>query len=160
MRNKIHKPTMRKTFKQAVEATADVQHCYKVGKQAIPSKDRDKVELTDSKKCGGSLFIDECLKKQNKYSNDNRWDYAIDYNGEVYFIEVHTASSSEVSTVIKKMKWLKDWLNYYAPAINSFKAEAPFYWVQSNRYDIPRNSRYERLADQNGIRPIPRLVLK
>ena len=48
------------------------------------------VELTDSKKCGGSLFIDQCLIDQRKYPNANRWDYAIDYDGRkptVYIIE-------------------------------------------------------------------------
>ncbi len=132
MRSKVQKPKKKKTFRQAVEITADVKSCFREGKQAILSKEKDKVELTDSKKCGGSLFIDQCLINQKKYPNENRWDYAIDYDGQVYFFEVHTASSGEVSTVIKKLEWLKGWLNANAPEIKSLKAKAPFYWVQSN----------------------------
>jgi hypothetical protein len=160
MKSKVHKPKKKKTFKQAVETTADVQTCFKEGKQAILAKERDKIELTDSRKCGGSLFIDQCLIDQGKYPNSNRWDYAIDYDGQVYFFEVHTASSSEVSTVIKKLEWLKEWLNTNAPEINSLKAKAPFYWVQSNGYHILPNSSYEKAANQKGIRPISKLVLK
>jgi hypothetical protein len=76
----------RKTFRQAVEATPDVSHCYRQGKQAIKNDERGKVEMTDSRKCGGSLFIDQCLVDQNKYSQENRWDYAIDYNGKSVFL--------------------------------------------------------------------------
>ena len=160
MKSKVHKPKKKKTFKDAVATTADVKSCFKDGKLAILSKERVKVELTVSKKCGGSLFIDQCLIDQKKYPNANRWDYAIDYDGQVYFFEVHTASSSQVSTVIKKLEWLKEWLNTNAPEINSLKAKAPFYWVQSNGYHILPNSSYEKAANQKGIRPISKLVLK
>lgn len=160
MKSKVHKQKKKKTFKQAVEITGDVKLCFKEGKQAILPNERNKIELTDSRKCGGSLFIDQCLISQKKYPNANRWDYAIDYDGQVYFFEVHTASSSEVGTVIKKLEWLKDWLNTNAPEINSLKAKAPFYWVQSNGYHILPNSSYEKAANQKGIRPIAKLVLK
>jgi len=151
-----------KTFKQAVEATDEVQHCFMEGKLAILNKERSKVELTESRKCGGSLFIDDCLINQNKYPSENRWDYAIDYNGEVFFIEVHTASTSEVSTVLKKLAWLKDWLIHKAPEINSLRAKTktPFYWVQSNGYHILPNSSQERLVIQKGLKPISKLILK
>jgi hypothetical protein len=160
MKYKIHKPKTKKSFKNAVKETPDVRECFRAGKQAILAKERDKVELADLKKCGGSLFIDKCLFDQKKYLNDNRWDYALDYDGQVFFFEVHTASSGEVSTVIKKLAWLKGWLITNAPEINSLKATAPFYWVQSNGYHILPNSSFERLANQNGIIPIPKLILK
>jgi hypothetical protein len=155
-------PKVRKTFKKAIEETPEVQHCYCEGKSAFPKKDANKVELNDPRKCGGSLFIDQCLFDQGLYPNDNRWDYAIDYNGEVFFFEVHTASSSEVSTVLKKLEWLKDWLINKAPEINALKAKSktPFYWVQSNGYHILPNSSYERAVLQKGMKPISKLVLK
>ena len=151
---------MKLTFKEAVAATADVSKCYRDGKQAILNAEKNKVELADTKKCGGSLFIDQCLIDQNKYPNANRWDYAIDYNSEIYFFEVHTASDGEVSTVVKKLQWLKDWLHHSAPNINLLKAKAPFYWIQSNGYHISKNSKWERVALQQGIKPISKLVLK
>ena len=99
---------------------------------------------------------------QGLYPNENRWDYAIDYNGEVFFFEVHTANTSEVSTVLKKLSWLKDWLVQKAPEINALKAttKTPFYWVQSNGYHILRNSCQERLVVQQGLKPISKLSLK
>ena len=148
-------------FKEAVEATPDVSKCYQVGKQAILHKERNKVELNEPSKCGGSLFIDQCLIDQKLYPNDNRWDYAIDYDGKTYFIEVHTASSSEVNTVIRKLAWLKQWLINNAPELNKLKAtKTPFYWVQSDGYHIARNSSYERSAIESGIKPISKLTLK
>jgi len=124
--------------------------------------ERNKVELNDSKKCGGSLFIDQCLLNQKLYPNDNRWDYAIDYNGEVFFFEVHKASSGEVSTVLKKFQWLKDWLAQKAPEINALKAKSktPYYWVQSNGFHILPNSSCERAVREKGLKPISKLVLK
>ena len=156
------KQPTKKTFKQAVVATPEVSKCYKAGLQAIPTNDRKKVELTDTRKCGGSLFIDQCLVDQKLFAQDNRWDYAIDYNGEVYFLEVHSAKTDEVSTVIKKLDWLKQWITNNAPEINKLKAKSktPYYWVQTEGYHIMPGSAQERAANQKGIKPIAKLVLK
>ena len=159
---KTKSPVQKKktTFKEAVEATNEVKMCYAEGKQAIEKKDRDKVDLADPRKCGGSLFIDKCLLDQKLYAQDNRWDYAIDYNGEVFFFEAHTASTKEVSTVLAKLKWLKTWLHSKAPEINKLKAKHPFYWVQSTGNHIDRFSPQSRQIAQEGLKPIPKLVLK
>jgi hypothetical protein len=154
------KKIKRKTFKQAVEATPDVQNCYQEGKLAILRKERNKVDLTNPGKCGGSLFIDQCLENQKMYADESRWDYAIDYNGEVFFFEVHTASTSEVTTVLRKLQWLKDWLNQKAPEINILRSNSPYFWVQSNGYHILANSSEDRRIRQKGLKPIPKLVLK
>ena len=148
------------TFKQAVEDTPEVCSCYKTGKRAIKTSEQNKCELTEPDKCGGSLFIDDCLISQGLYPNDNRWDYAIDYNSEVYFFEVHTASTREVSTVLKKLHWLKDWLIRKAPEINSLKASAPYYWVHTNGYHILPNSSQERSVIQKGLKPVSKLLLR
>ena len=159
MKNKRHKIKKRKSFKEAVQATPDVKDCYRKGKLAIIAKESNKIELTDPRKCGGSLFIDKCLVDQKKDNDKNRWDYAIDYSGKVYFSEVHTASTGEVSTVLLKLQWLKDWLLQKAPEINILRADAPFYWIQSKGYHIAPNSPQERLVRQNGLRPVAKLVL-
>ena len=160
MKSKIAGKKITLTFKQAIEATDEVKRCYNLGKQAIPNSERNKVELTDPRNCGGSLFIDGCLINQRLYPNSNRWDYAIDYNGEVYFIEVHTAKTVEVSTVLRKLDWLKWWLINSAPKIKALQAKVPYYWIQSNGYHILPNSRQEKQLNQNGLKPISKLVLK
>lgn len=160
MKAKTQGKKAKKTFEEAVRATPDIKDCFMKGKLAIINKEKDKVELSDPRNCGGSLFIDQCLINQQMYPNDNRWDYALDYNAEVFFFEVHTASSSEVSTVLRKLDWLKQWLVQKAPEINALKAKAPFFWIQSNGYHILPNSRQERAVNQKGLMPIPKLVLK
>ena len=160
MSNRSYKQKSKKAFKKAVEDTPEVQNCYCKGKTAILNREQNKVDLDDPGKCGGSLFIDQCLHDQRLYPNANRWDYAIDYNGEVFFFEVHTANTGEVSTVLNKLVWLKDWLIQKAPDINALRAKTPFYWVQSNGYHILKNSSKEREVIQKGIKPISKLVLK
>lgn len=160
MKNRGKSKKVKGSFKQAVQSTIEVKHCYCEGKQAIKNEEKGKVELIDPRQCGGSLFIDQCLLDQKLYTCDNRWDYAIDYKGEVFFFEVHTASSDQVSTVLKKLQWLKDWLNQKAPEINKLKSISAYYWVQSSGYHILPNSVYERLVVQKGLKPIPKLVLK
>ena len=149
----------RKTFKEAVAATPQVKNCHKEGKQAILGKERDKVSLADATKCGGSLFIDQCLIDQKLHPNANRWDYAIDYDGEVYFFEIHSAKTDQVSKVIKKLEWLQEWLHTTGSEIYKLRAKTPYFWVQSDGYHILPRSAEQALAAQNGIRPIARLML-
>ncbi len=155
MKNKNQKVNKRKTFKEAVEATANVSACYKAGLQAL-EKDHSKKIKTDTTQLQGSLFIDDCLKK---IDGGNRWDYAFGYKNEVYFVEVHSANTSEVSTVVKKLNWLKNWLNHSAVEINNLKAKDCFHWIQSGKFDILKQSRQYKLAQQSGIFPKPFLQL-
>ncbi|MFN4313280.1 MAG: hypothetical protein ACK4E0_03230 [Chitinophagaceae bacterium] len=146
-------------FKEAVENTQQVNTAYCVGLQALKKVDRAKIELRESGNCEGSLDIDTTVVQQ--YPQSNRWDYCLSYKGEVFFVEVHSANTGEVSTVIRKLQWLIDWLNQQAPAINSLKATSrhPFYWVQSNGFHILPNSSQYRQVIQHKIRPVAKLVL-
>ena len=150
----------RLSFSEAVNATPEIQNCHQAGLQAIPQSDRSKISLYDTRACEGSVDIDTCLT--SRYPSDNRWDYCFCYKGEVFFVEVHTANSREISTVIRKLTWLKNWLNSQAPEINKLKAKnvTPYYWLQSSGYSIPARSRHYREAERAGILPIPRLELK
>lgn len=144
-------------FRLAVEATEDVANCYHPGLQALGNYSK-KIELTASK-CNGSLDIDSCTIA--KYPQENRWDYAISFNSQVYFVEVHSANTAEVSTVLKKLQWLKDWLAREAPEIKKLQAPGlAFYWLQSKSFDIlPGSSQARQLAIAR-LRPIPKLILK
>jgi len=136
-------------FKRAVEATPDVRNCYQSGLQAVESKDRNKFRLRNSRNCQGSLFIDHCLESQGKYANENRWDYAICYDGEVFFAEVHPAITHEVPRMINKLNWLKKWLKDQAPRIEELKAHSsPYIWIQtSGNHIIPTTSQYRQMAE-------------
>lgn len=144
-------------FKEAVEATPEVKSCYQPGLQAL-GPHSNKIDLHDNRECNGSLEIDECVR--TTYPNSNRWDYVFAYKSIAYFVEVHSAESNEVSVVLAKLQWLKDWLNEKAPKIGRLKAKQPYYWIQSGRFSIPKTSRQYRLAAKNGIMPISKLTLK
>lgn len=121
---------------------------------------KTRVEVPATSLLQGSVDIDAATTAL--YPQANRWDYAFAYNSEVYFIEVHSAHTSEVRTVIRKFEWLKSWLHHHAPEINKLKATKthPFYWIQSKNFQIPKNSPQYLVATQANLKPISRLVLK
>lgn len=146
------------SFQEAVKATKDIASCYQTGLKAL-GKYSDKIKLKDPKKCCGSVDIDSCVTK--KYPQANRWDYAICYDGEVFFVEVHSANTGEVSTVLRKLQWLKDWLVSEAQEVYNLrtKSKTPYYWVQSNGNHILPNSKQARQAAINGLKPVAVLQL-
>lgn len=87
------------TFKQAVENTQDIKNGFHNGLQALGANAKQ-VSATDTKKLEGSVDIDACTKEL--YPQDARWDYAIGYEGKVYFLEIHPANTSNVKEMIKK----------------------------------------------------------
>jgi hypothetical protein len=154
-----NKKTDTNSFKIAVENTPDITNCYQTGLKGLGSHSK-KIQLFDTSSCSGSVDIDSCTT--SKYPQSNRWDYAFCYKLEIFFVEVHGAKSDEVSTVIKKLQWLKDWLNQEAPELNKLKAKSrsPFVWIQSNGFHIPSQARQYKKAIQAGIMPIAKLSLK
>ncbi len=144
----------RLTFKEAIEATPDVSAGYCKGIEAF-GEYKAKIKVPDSLKIDGSLDIDKMTVR--KYPDDNRWDYAISYDGEVFYIEVHSASTSEVAKMIKKLSWLKTWLATKAPEINRLttKTKQPYYWVQSSNCNIPKHMPQYKMVVQNKILPMP-----
>ena len=155
-KNKKTKATKAKTFKEAVEATPDIANCYQSGLKGLGAYS-NKIELTDNRECSGSIDIDACTT--TLYPRLNRWDYALCYESKVYFVEVHSANTGEISTVLRKFQWLKDWLNEHAPEINKLKAPKPYYWVQTSGFNIPKQSPQYRQVVKAGLRPIAKLVL-
>lgn len=146
------------TFQDIVNETSDITTGYMSGLQALKREHRSKVSITDNSLLGGSVDIDSCTTL--KYPNANRWDYAVEYNGKVFFIEVHSAITSEVSTVIAKLKWLKEWLRTEAPLLDERKADAPYHWLQSSNFDIPKTAPQFKAIVQAGLKPKPRLALQ
>ena len=141
------------TFKEAVEQTPQISESYKAGLLAFGDYS-SKVVVPDNRLLGGSVDIDAATVEL--YPNDNRWDYVFDYNGEAFFIEVHTASTSETSTVLRKLEWLKVWLREQAPMLEKLKSKVipPFYWVQSKQYALPTHTPQYRNAVSAKLIPI------
>jgi hypothetical protein len=156
MKNRKAAPVM--TFKQAVESTPDVATGFRVGLTALGSYS-SKVVVSETTHLQGSVDIDTFTTA--KYPNSNRWDYAFAYKGEAFFVEVHSANSGQVRTVLRKLQWLKDWLHHNAPEINKMRAKkrVPFYWIQSKGFAIPKTSPQYRAAEGAGLKPISTLTL-
>jgi len=104
--------------------------------------------------------LDDCLV--GSYPGENRWDYCFSYKGEVFFMEVHPAATSDVNTVINKLNWLKAWLSDHAPAINALKAETilPFHWIHTGSCHILSGSKQYRMAAEQKILPKARLEIR
>lgn len=146
------------SFQTAVENTHEITACLKPGLRAL-GNDSKRIVVSNTSSCEGSVNLDTCLA--TRYPQSNRWDYCFAYDGEVFFVEVHSAITSEVATVIKKLEWLKQWLINSAPELNRLKAQSrtPYYWIQSSGFSILPQSKQFRAAVQAGIKPIARLEL-
>lgn len=141
------------TFKEAVQKTPDVETAYRQGLQALKPGHALKISVPTPQNLTGSIDID--ANTRNLYPEDPRWDYAISYNNEVFFIEVHPATTTEVDIIIKKLEWLKQWLKQRAPQIQALASTKshPYYWIQSADCHIsPQTSQYKKAA-QNKILP-------
>lgn len=148
------------SFRKAIENTPDVQHGYREGMQAIVKADKRAVMVKDARRLDGSLNIDEETKML--YPNESRWDYAIGYDGKVYYIEVHPANTSNVEEIIKKKLWLDKWLKEKAPSLSALKAGSPkFQWAATEAgVHVSAQSTYARRLSQRGIeRPKRPVVL-
>ena len=133
-------------FQKAVEGTPDISTAYRSGLQALKRSDRGAFDVADTRLLDGSVDIDTAV--QEKYPNENRWDYAIGYSGKVCYVEVHPAYTSEVSVVENKLRWLKTWLKEKVPLLDAIpKATPAFVWVQTGKGGIlPQSSQAKRLA--------------
>ena len=147
-------------FEAAVRATRHLADAYKPGLQALGEHSRH-VEVPSDTQCEGSADIDKALFEAKQHLSNNRWDYCFSYNNKVYFVEVHSAHTGEVSTVLKKLQWLKDWLlEEGQEKINALKkANPPFIWIQSNGCHILKNAPQYRSLVVKGMMPVKQLIL-
>jgi hypothetical protein len=121
------------TFKEAVEKTPGLKNAHKLGLRALRAEDRPHVVAEDTRSLTGSADIDTAFQKLDP--NANRWDFAIAYQHAnrtaefIYWLELHTASDSQVKVVIKKALWLRNWLRDTGKLLGKFERE--IVWVSS-----------------------------
>lgn len=154
------------TFKEAVEAApTPVNGAYCAGKQALANKHRKLVTCADSRRLTGSIDLDSALQKVPGHADKPRWDYGLGYtpaNGQqqAIWIELHSATTKEVSAVLKKLQWLRDWLNSEARELRQLtdfaNANCRFVWIASSSVKISRNSPQARRLSQSGLRRVQR----
>ncbi len=155
------------TFREAVEATsAPVKGAFRKGIQALDDRDRKRVDCTDPNRLTGSINLDKALEREPKHANASRWDYGLGYspkNGpeKVVWVEVHSANTDEVSAVIKKLDWLRDWLNGEDATklklmTNAAAGDLRFVWIARGSVKILKNSPQARRLSRSGIRLVGR----
>lgn len=100
-----------------------------------------------------SINLDAALVRSQ--GQDARWDYGVGIrdgaSARAVWIEVHPASSSDVESVLRKLKWLKAYLG--PPACQGARS---FHWIATGSVDID-GKRMRRLATA-GI-PSPKKML-
>ena len=148
-------------FRTAVEDTPPpVSGAFREGKKALEKRHRPHVTCGDPHRLTGSIDLDKALAQEPGYANAPRWDYGIGYLPEdgpeqAVWVEVHTATTREVSAVIRKQEWLRDWLNGNAERLrdmtNSTTADLRYVWIASAGVRIPKNSPQARRLNASGI---------
>ena len=122
-------------FKEAVEATPNLQGKWKAGLGALRSEDKPHIKPNDTatKRLRGSVDIDTALVTQDPHGN--RWDFAIGYQHPnrsdefIYWVETHTGSDSQISVMLRKLDWLKAWLKGDGQELAKF--DKLFVWTPS-----------------------------
>ena len=142
------KPTPSIEFKEAINTATHLK--LKDGLTAIKrGEGKGRITAENPRNVLGSVNIDDDWLKAAP--NSNRWDYVIGYDrsGKVvaYFVEVHSAETSEVSKIEKKLNWLlgdvlRDETNAELASLTR-----EIHWIASGRIKIPQHSRqYKYLA--------------
>ncbi len=146
-------------FQEAVENTPEVKAGYCSGLKAVKGSDRSKIVSSKTLLINGSLDIDSCVK--GIYPKENRWDYAISYNDEITFLEIHPAYDKEIVVLQRKLSWLKAWLKSKAPLINALPmSDKPFCWVPSGENGFLSTSVSRKKIALLGISYENRLILR
>ena len=123
---------------------------YRAGKQALGNKHRELVTCKDPRRLTGSINLDSVLAGQPDYADAARWDYGLGYRPaaegreQAVRIEIHSATTGEVAAVLRKLRWLRDWLNDGAGCLRGMTDRTDpkfrFVWIASAGVNIPRNS--------------------
>ncbi len=158
------------TFEDAVRAApAPVCDAYQPGKQALKGEHREQITCRDSRRFTGSIDLEAALKTGQAQSAVNPWDYGLDFRERdgrevALWIEVHPASTTEVSTVLKKLTWLRGWLRQETPALHALSqgcsAGSSYFWLATaGGVHITSNSPQARSLRQAGL-DLPRQRLE
>ncbi|HJU40942.1 MAG TPA: hypothetical protein VJ724_15325 [Tahibacter sp.] len=154
-------PANKPTFEEAVRAAPRaVGDALRNGKGALKADHARKVTCNDERRFTASLDLDAALQRTPEHAQANRWDYGIGLAGadgahKAIWIEVHSAETSEVSVVLRKLAWLRTFLAQHCEqlwAMTSKAADDPaFFWVASGRVNIPKHMPQRRALAQAGL---------
>jgi hypothetical protein len=110
---------------------AGLAQALKPGLQALGANST-RVQVLPPARATNSVNLDASLTAAK--APGAKWDYGIGIargqRREVAWVEVHTATSSEVSSVLNKLAALRAWLRSHAPHCTA--AACSFHWVATD----------------------------
>lgn len=136
-------------FKLAIESTPDLKDGYREGLRAM-GHNSVKVSVMGRDGLMGSCDIDGCTN--GLYPEAARWDYVIGYKQKAWFVEVHSASTSNVGDMIKKVEWLEQWLKTKGQKLAAIRKDYIHYWIPSGKVCITKSSRQYHALAKHGLR--------
>ena len=146
------------TAKQAVNATPLLNGKWEPGLQALRAEDKPHIKAADTRAITGSVDVDSALMRVPEHAQANRWDFAIGYQHEdrdkecLYWVELHTADDSQVDVVLRKLRWLLNWLAGPGRALDEDNFERDFVWVSSGSTHYTLNGPQKRAFADLGLR--------
>ncbi|MCM1070860.1 MAG: hypothetical protein NC210_03820 [[Clostridium] fimetarium] len=150
-----------KPLADACDSAQALKEFFSAGLGAMKKIERKSIKVPDTALIGGSVALDEAAKES--FPQSNRWDYAIEYDGHTFFIEIHPAATSEIDCVIQKAIFANKWLKDNAPELLKLPKKEngarSFYWVSSGNTDIrvtPGSPQAKKLALHH-IKPVGRI---
>lgn len=144
------------TVQEAVKKTKGLESVWQEGLQALRPEDKPHVQAENTRALRGSVDIDAAYQKVEP--NANRWDFAIAYQHTnrkeevIYWVELHTASDSQVKVVIKKVQWLLAWLKKSGKKLSAF--ERDILWLSSGATKISPTAPQRKQMAQAGLRQV------
>jgi len=139
------------SFQRAVEQIAEIAASHCPGLQAIKSAHRRQIATKSGKVWRGSVDLDAALAA--RYPKANRWDYGIgihrDHAEHAIWVEFHPASSLHIEEVLKKLTWLKAWLNSSGRPLRAMTRR--YVWVATGKVTVTRDSRRMIKLAQEGL---------
>jgi hypothetical protein len=118
-----------------------------------------RVTMTPGSQAVHSVDLDDALRQQ--YPRAPRWDYGVQWrrgqSHQIAWVEVHPATSGEVAAFLRKLGWLRAWLQQAAAQCEVLPAS--FHWVATDA-GVHIDSARRRRLNAAGIRmPRGRLEL-
>ncbi len=136
---------------------AGLAHAVKPGLQALGVNSR-RVKVARPSRATESVDLDAALTAAKVPGA--KWDYGIGIargqRHEVAWVEVHTATSSEVEAVLNKLAALRQWLRSHAPHCTTVRCS--FHWVATDAGVHIDTARRRRLSAA-GLR-MPQALLR
>ena len=151
------------TFILAVQNAPEVvARAFLLGKQALRGNHAAQVACMDERRWTGSINIDQALMGEADHAQACRWDYGLGYldptgTERAVWVEVHSAETSEVSKIICKLTWLKDYLSQHCTDLWELTQKGDqatrFVWLASGRCNIPSHMPQLRRLRTAGLQP-------